>query len=110
MKLPSLENAVVPRGKVEGYLLSYTHATGRHKAEFFSRFGFTTDRWELLAEALVRHAAVNQVMKVDDSEFGTRYTIEGPLDAPDGRRASVRVVWFVERGETAPRLVTAYPR
>lgn len=110
MNLPGLENALVPHEKVEGYLLSLTHAVGRHKARFFSHFGFLAARWEILAEALVRHAAANEVKKADDTEFGTRYTVDGPMEAPDGRRPFVRVVWFVERGETVPRLVTAYPR
>lgn len=110
MKLPGLEGAVVPREKVEGYLLSFTHPTGRSKAEFFSRFGFRAERWEELRDALAAHAAANEVAKAEESAFGTRYTLEGPLGAPDGRSPVVRAVWFVETGETGPRLVTVYPR
>ena len=44
-----------------------------------------------------------------ETEFGTRYTIEGMLRTPDGRRPLVRVVWFVDKGDNRPRLVTAYP-
>lgn len=109
MKLPGIENAVVPREKIAGYLLCSTHPTGTHKAAFFTGFGFAADSWETMAEALARHAAEYEVAEVDDNDYGTRYTVEGPLDAPDGRRPSVRVVWFVERGERTPRLVTAYP-
>ena len=107
--MPGLEQAVVPREKVEGYLLSFTHRTGRSKAEFFSRFGFMAGSWEELARALVRHAAANEVAKTEDSAFGKRYIIEGPLDAPDGRSPLLRSVWFVEQGQTAPHFVTAYP-
>ena len=110
MKLPHLGNAVVTQDKVEGYLLSLTHPVGRFKARFFARFGFSAGFWEALADALLRHAEANEVVESDDTELGTRYTVEGPLEAPDGRRPMVRVVWCVERDETAPRLVTAYPR
>lgn len=109
MKLPRLEDAVVPRAKVEGYLLSFSHSMGRHKADFFARFGFSASRWGDFTAALIRHARANEVTKVDDTEFGTRYTVDGPLETPDGRRPKVRVVWFVKRGESAPRLLTAFP-
>ena len=45
----------------------------------------------------------------DEIPFGTGYTVEGALLAPDGRTLRVRVVWFIEIGEAVPRLVTAYP-
>ena len=109
MKVPNLEEAEVPRRKIEGYLLSFTHPTGRSKAEFLSRFGFSADSWELLADALVRHAGAYEAGKVEESAFGTKYTVDGALEAPDGRRPVVRAVWFVERGGTSPRFVTAHP-
>ena len=109
MKLPHLANAVVPAAKITGYLLSPTHRDGRHKAAFFTRFGFTAADWETLAAALRRHAVAHEVMKIESSPFGTRYIVEGELHAPDGRSPRVRVVWFIATGETAPTLVTAYP-
>ena len=66
----------------------------------------------MLADALQRHAAEHDVVATEMTPFGTTYTIEGGLRAPDGRMPLVRVVWFIETGETgetAPRLVTAYP-
>ena len=95
MRLPCAEEVIVTRKKIEQYLLCFDHPTGRFKAEFFA--------------ALRRHATAHDVAEVVDSAFGTKYITEGLLDAPDGRHPFVRVVWFVERGETAPRLVTAYP-
>ena len=35
--------------------------------------------------------------------------VEGELPAPDGRRPRVRTVWQVDKGQIAPRLITAYP-
>ncbi len=107
--MPDLENAHVPREKIEGYLLSFTHPTGRSKAEFFSRFGFSADSWKLLADALMRHVAAHDVGKTEESAFGTKYIVDGPLEAPDGRRPVVRSIWFVERRENVPRFVTAHP-
>lgn len=49
------------------------------------------------------------VSEPEQTPYGTNYTVEGPLAAPDGRMPVVRVVWFIEAGDTAPRLVTASP-
>lgn len=39
-------------------------------------FGFSIEAWEVLAEALRRHAAEHKVTKIETSPFGTRYVIE----------------------------------
>jgi hypothetical protein len=91
------------------YLLSFIHRDGRHKAAFFTRFGFSAGNWEIMATALLRHAAENEVAGVEDSPFGKRYVIEGELNTPDGRNPEVRVVWFIAQGASDPWLVTAYP-
>ena len=109
MKLPNYENAIVPRVKIIEYLLSPTHRDGRSKAEFFTRYGFSVDRWEELAAALLRHAAGHAIAKIEDSPFGARYIIEGGLSTPDGRVPVIRSVWFIETGAHIPRFVTAYP-
>lgn len=72
-------------------------------------YGFSVQNWEVLAKALRQHAAENKLAKTEQTPFGTRYVVEGPLQTPDGRTPLVRVVWFVERGETVPHLATAYP-
>jgi len=109
MKLANLDKAVLTRDKVSGYLLSWSHPSGQSKARFFNRFGFRSCKWEILAKALTEHAESNEVYKVEETCFGLRYTVEGPIETPDGRAPNVRVVWFVRYDEIAPRLVTAYP-
>lgn len=98
----------MPEGKLTAYLLSRSHPAGRRKAAFL-RFGFTADDWHVLADALVRHAATHEVAVVEESAFGTRHVIEGPIESSNGRDPAIRVVWFTGKGETRPRLVTAYP-
>jgi hypothetical protein len=109
VKPPHYENAIVPRAKIIEYLLSPTHRDGRSKAAFFTRYGFSVDRWEELAAALLRHAAGHAIAKTEDSPFGARYSIEGGLSTPDERVPVTRSVWFIETGEPIPRFVTAYP-
>lgn len=109
MKLPNRERAVIPEAKIRDYLLSFTHAHGRHKAAFFGRFGFTRERWQELASALRHYVEIHDVGKIEETPFGTRYAVEGDLSTPGGRVVRVRTVWYVERGEDFPRFVTAYP-
>lgn len=109
MKLPNRERAVIPEAKLREYLLSFTHAHGRHKAVFFGRCGFTQERWQELASALRAHVEIHDVGKLEETPFGTRYAVEGDLSTPVGRVVRVRTVWYVERGEDFPRFVTAYP-
>jgi len=109
MKLPNLGNAEVEEARIVDYLLSHSHRDGRGKALFFNQFGFILDSWETLAVALQQHAAENDVTKTEETPFGTRYIVEGPIRAPDGRTPRPRVVWFEAPGEMHPRFVTAYP-
>jgi hypothetical protein len=109
MKLPNYEKATVPKAKITDYLLSLTHRDGRSKAEFFMRFGFSSEQWEILAESLKCHAVYNEIAKTETSYFGTRYVIEGVIFSPDRRNPSVRSVWFIESGSDIPFFVTAYP-
>jgi hypothetical protein len=108
VKLPKHQNAVANEHKLSGYLLSSSHAYGRHKAAFFTRFGFSADAWETLAQALFEHASQHEVVRTEDSPFGKRDIIDGEMSAPDRRNPRVRAIWFIETGEAVPYLVTAY--
>ena len=107
MKLPRAHQAIVAGSKVTGYLLSQTHPHGRHKAAFFSQFGFTSNDWQALAHALLTHAQEPDVYSVEDTIFGTRYTIEGSFPTPSGQTPMLRSVWFIQEGLDDPQFVTA---
>jgi hypothetical protein len=109
MKLPNAELAVVEQVKVVDYLLNPEHLFGAGKARFFTQFGFGSDEWSVLAVALRAHGQQNEVVKVRETGFGPRYEVDGELESPDGRRPRVRTVWQVDRGQIAPRLITAIP-
>ncbi len=109
MRLPQSESAFVPREKILDYLLSASHPRGRHKATFFTAFGFLPENWETLADAILQHAAEHDVVKAEATNFGTRFVVECIMETPDGRFPCVRTAWFVEEGEEIPRFVTAHP-
>ena len=109
MKLPGAESAIIPRGKIEDYLLNLEHPIGGGKAKFFIHFGFQREQWEELEEALREHANENPVAYILRDADGVTYVIEGVIRTPSGRQPLVRSVWLVETGELAPRFITAYP-
>jgi hypothetical protein len=85
MKLPNALSAVVEREKVVDYLLNRAHRCGASKAEFFFKYGFRLDQWEVLAQALLEHGQRHDVINVTETGFGPRYLIDGELPWPDGR-------------------------
>ena len=54
--------------------------------------------------------ATYNVTKVVESEYGTRYSVDGLLETPDSRNPYVRTVWIIEKQSTTPRLITAHPK
>ena len=85
MNLPHKDHLEISKIKLMKYLLSSTHRAGRGKARFFPAFGFQESAWEALAQALQQHARDNVVTLTKETPFGTRYVIEVPLTAPNGR-------------------------
>jgi hypothetical protein len=109
MKLPQVEQAIVPEAKVTRYLLNSAHPVGGAKAAFFLRFGFTRDEWRKLADALRRHAGENEVVETEETSYGKRYVVEGRIVAPDGTSLNVRSAWYIDVDGGPPRFVTAHP-
>jgi hypothetical protein len=107
--LPHIENAYIPKEKITGYLLSNTHRDGKTKAILFNRFGFSLNNWQELANALLKHAQENQIIKTEISKFGTKYLIDGSLSTPQKKLLMIRSIWFIEAGKNTPVFVTAYP-
>ncbi|MEE9568097.1 MAG: hypothetical protein V3W37_01825 [Candidatus Binatia bacterium] len=56
-----------------------------------------------------KHGRSHDVSASVESHHGTRYSIDGPLETPDGRNPKVRTVWVLAKRSKSPRLVTAYP-
>ncbi|MFM9941832.1 MAG: DUF6883 domain-containing protein [Hyphomicrobiaceae bacterium] len=70
---------------------------------------FTNGAPEILRQALLDHAAANDVRLTRDTPFGIVFEVNGPLVAPDGRAPFVLIVWMIDSGAQHPRLVTAIP-
>jgi uncharacterized protein DUF6883 len=109
MQLPNANEAIVPREKIESYLLDLAHPIGGGKARFFLSFGFRREAWNVLADAFRKHAQESPVANSISDGDGVTYLVEGPLETPSGRKPRIRTIWLIETGQVAPRFITAYP-
>lgn len=100
-------NLRVDESKIVDYLLSRSNSHG--KASFFLGFGFLPEAWEGMANALRQHARTHPISAMVDSPYGTRYSVDGELETPSGRRPRVRAVWIREADSDELRLITAHP-
>ncbi len=107
--IPNISDAIIAPEKLSDYLLDINHPDGGPKARFFLRFGFSPDRPDILAAALVGHAAGLEAT-ISQRPNALNYVVTGPISTPDGRAPRIRTVWQVRDGESTPRFVTAFPR
>ena len=111
MKLRNAHLAVVDRSKVLDYLVNEVHPDNGGKARFFALLGFSPEDPEGLMKALRDVAEHGDVVSTTESIHGEKYVVDGRLTehTHEKRQWSIRTVWIIDRGEDAPRLVTAYP-
>jgi len=109
-RLPNAKKAVVSRRKLTGYLLDLRHPLGRGKAIFFLKCGFTRERWNELADALLAHAQTASMIESQKTLYGVKYVLEGVLSTPNFTNPVVRSVWIIIHGNDKPQFVTSYPK
>lgn len=109
MRLPNAEQALIEERKLREYLLSPVHPLGRFKAAFFARLGYAPERWERLEQDLRSQHLTKDAEEIGETRYGRKYRIRGKLVGPNGKAAEVVSIWVIRKGETVPRLVTAYP-
>jgi hypothetical protein len=105
--LPNADRVVVDLVKVRDYLLNASHPDNGGKAQFFVTLGLSEPA--ALIESLRRVAVVGEVALEAESPHGLTFVVDGTLQTPSGRQATVRTVWIIDAGEDTPRLITAYP-
>jgi hypothetical protein len=110
VKLPSGKVAKIPIEKLEDYVLSEKHSTGKFKAKFFRKYGFDAYNVSLFKKSLGNIARSENVKSVQKTTYGTKYLLDGKINTPVGKMITVRTIWIIEKSEKQPRLVTAYPK
>jgi hypothetical protein len=108
MKLPNGDRAIVDRSKLVDYCLSPTHLRGRHKARIFARvLGLLQHNADLLHQALLRAAVLEEATATQRDVYGQRYVLDFSMRGPLGSGV-IRSAWIVLTGEDRPRLTSCY--
>ena len=108
-QIPNIDAAIIDEAKIKDYLLNLNHSDGRGKAIFFASKGFTVNNSQDFRGMLILHASNNPVSKVQQTEWGTKYVVNGPVNWRDENEFNLTTVWIIENGESFPKLATAYP-
>jgi hypothetical protein len=108
VRVPNGHRATIDPAKIRDYLLSPVHPIGRFKSAFFVSLGYSRDDWRRLEADLLVHVQDYEVAETQPNPYGVKYVVSGTLFGPLSA-AGVITVWIVRDGESAPRLVTAYP-
>lgn len=115
MKLPYRNRAFIPPEKINDYLLSLTHETGKHKAPRFRKLGFSEANTSLFENALLKIAHASDVENISDmvdkktgKYFGKKYAIMGSLIGPN-KTINIKTVWGILENKRKPYLITANP-
>ena len=106
--LPNYRRAVIPRLKIEGYLLDPAHPDGKHKAIVFkSALGFEQSDWEMLRNSIIAELPYHEAIEGKTDQYCTRYSVTMPITGPNGRTVDVLTAWKIDTGENDPSFLTA---
>jgi len=76
MKIPNNHHSFVADNKITDFLLSDIHEIGKHKADFFNRFGFSISDVDTFKGSLIQHSIDRDIEKTKDSDFGIKYELK----------------------------------
>ena len=92
--------------KINDYLLNFDHPRGKSKAKWLASKGFI---FKSLYDALILHGETSELVRTQDTNFGTFITLDGELLNEDLPVGNFRSVWELDRQLKNCRFVTGYP-
>ena len=93
-RLPNADKAVIDSEKIRGYVLSPTHPVGRFKYALFARFGYSVEKWSRFELSLRKLIESKDVAAVEETAYGRKYVVEGPVETPSGKMLELVTVWL----------------
>ncbi|MDZ4834937.1 MAG: hypothetical protein SGJ27_14260 [Candidatus Melainabacteria bacterium] len=108
MKLPNADRAFIEIEKLRSYCLNLQHPRGKNKARVFaSLLGLAPDDSEVLRDAILKAALVEEAGHGERDGFGQRYTVDFQMAGPK-KNVTVRSAWIIRTEEDFPRLTSCY--
>lgn len=59
--------------KITAYILSDSHEIGKHKADFFKRFGFDISDIETFKNSLIQHSLEREIEHTKNTEYANHH-------------------------------------
>lgn len=107
--LPGHAQAVIPQEKLTGYALNLDHPKGASKAVAFRDvLGYTKENAPDLAEALRDGLGQWKARPRPATRYGQPYEVKMILTGANGRQATAKTGWIIDKEGAAPRLVSVY--
>ncbi|TVQ57537.1 MAG: hypothetical protein EA366_08385 [Spirulina sp. DLM2.Bin59] len=110
MKLPNHDQAIINPSKLVQYVLNIDHDRGGTKAKKLLSYGYHPEQWQRLERDIRRYHLNMEVLRIKETDYGTRYEIQGTLMTPIDKPLVIKTVWQIDIGTTIPRLITLFPR
>ncbi len=112
--LTNCECVIIEEAKLVGYSLNPAHPVGGHKARVFqSALGFNQENWRELESEIRAKLPCYPANKLDETAFGTKFSVYLPITGANLRTVEVLTVWQYDRDvdgneSDVPRLITIY--
>jgi hypothetical protein len=105
MKLPG--DAIIAMRKMTEYLLRWRPEDD--KSAFLAQAGYTIGTADRLATDIREQLLPLEAELIEETEYGPKYLIRGPLAGPNGRALRVVSIWMTEDATGETKFVTLYP-
>jgi hypothetical protein len=107
-RLPHGKEAILDIRKIESYCLSPSHPRGRHKARVFrDALDLQPSDAPWLRVVLLEAAQTGEARQVAADAWGTHWRLDVAVRRHE-KRAVVRSIWIIRKGENTPRFVTSW--
>ena len=104
-----MERAAIDPRKLRDYALNPKHDTGRFKAAFFAKMGYSSEDWEQLEQDIRQQHLTQPAETGQVSPFGQKYTITASLQGPNGEQRWITTVWIIRPDQDWPEMITIEP-
>lgn len=105
MKVPNSDKVIIPKAKIEDYILSGSHPIGRNKSAFFNSLGFSLENQDDLITELKNIIVNNDLTNVIENAFGTKYVVKGLIITSKKHSKKLQLCGLLKKARQYPILL-----
>ena len=106
-RLKNFKNAIIPRDKINNYLLHPMKSAGKYA--YFKALGYTLQNSKRFITDVKNGLKENQAFVFVTNRYGnTKFQVD--MNMGIGTVDTVTTIWQIDKGQTAPRFITAYKK